>query len=162
MAPNIPSVRDVMTSYVVTLKRNDKLTFADDIMRLGRIRHLPVLDGDGEVVGILSQRDLFRGSLARALGYGEHAQKKVLDSLVVKEVMTTDVVTTSPDVPLAEAARTMLARKIGCLPVLDGGKLVGIVTEADFVALAARGGAVASEASSMPFHEPADQQRRES
>jgi CBS-domain-containing membrane protein len=127
-----------MTSYVATLKRNDKLTLADDVMRLGRIRHLPVLDGDGEVAGILSQRDLFRGSLARALGYGEHAQKKVLDSLVVKEVMTTDVATTSPDVPLAEAARVMLERKIGCLPVLDGGKLVGIVTEADFVALVAR------------------------
>jgi CBS domain-containing protein len=131
-------VRDVMTSYVATLKRNDKLTLADDVMRLGRIRHLPVLDGDGDVVGILSQRDLFRGSLARALGYGEHAQKKVLDSLVVKEVMTTDVATTSPDVPLADAARAMLTRKIGCLPVLAGGKLVGIVTEADFVALVAR------------------------
>ena len=133
-------VRDVMTPFVATLKRNDKLTIADDVMRLGRIRHLPVLDADGEVVGILSQRDLFRGSLARALGYGEHAQKKVLDSLVVKEVMTTDVVTTAPDVLLAEAARTMLARKIGCLPVLDAGKLVGIVTEADFVALVARAG----------------------
>ena len=138
--PTPQRVRDVMTPFVATLKRNDKLTIADDVMRLGRIRHLPVLDADGEVVGILSQRDLFRGSLARALGYGEHAQKKVLDSLVVKEVMTTDVVTTAPDVLLAEAARTMLARKIGCLPVLDAGKLVGIVTEADFVALVARAG----------------------
>jgi CBS domain-containing protein len=134
-----------MTPDVTTLKRNDKLTIADDVMRLGRIRHLPVLDDDGqEVVGILSQRDLFRGSLARALGYGEHAQRKVLDTLVVKEVMTSDVVTTSPDTPLAEAARVMLEKKLGCLPVVEGGRLVGIVTEADFVALIAHQGCDAS------------------
>jgi len=130
-----------MTPNVTTLKRNDKLTIADDIMRLGRIRHLPVLDDDGEgVAGIVSQRDLFRGSLARALGYGDHAQRKVLDTLVVKEVMTSDVVTIAPDTALAEAARVMLQRKIGCLPVVEGGRLVGIVTEADFVALIARQG----------------------
>ena len=62
-------VRDVMTPDVTTLKQNDKLTLADDIMHLGRIRHLPVLDDDGQqVVGLVSQRDLFRGALARALG----------------------------------------------------------------------------------------------
>lgn len=130
-----------MTREVATLGRNDQLTLADDVMRLGRIRHLPVLDDDGqEVVGIVSQRDLFRGALAGALGYGEHAQRKVLDTLVVKEVMHPDVVTTAPDVPLAEAARVMMERKIGCLPVIENGRLAGILTEGDFVALAARGG----------------------
>ena len=64
----------------------------------------------------------------------------MLDTLVVKEVMRTDVITTTPDEPLAEAARVMLERKIGCLPVIEGGRLVGILTEGDFVALAARGG----------------------
>ena len=73
-------VRDVMTPDVTTLKRNDKLALADEIMHLGRIRHLPVLDDDGQVVGLVSQRDPFRGALARALGYGRHAQRKVLDS----------------------------------------------------------------------------------
>jgi CBS domain-containing membrane protein len=73
-------VRDIMTHEVTTLKRNDKLTLADDIMQLGRIRHLPVLDDEADqLVGIVSQRDLFRGALARALGYGQHAQRKVLD-----------------------------------------------------------------------------------
>jgi len=56
----------------------------------------------------------------------------------VKEVMTTDVITTRPDMALAEAAKTMLERKMGCLPVMDGGRLVGILTESDFVALVAR------------------------
>ena len=127
-------VRDFMTIEVVTLDRNDSLTVADDIMNLGRIRHLPVLDEEDEsVAGIVSQRDLFRGALARCLGYGDCAQRKLLDQLVVKEVMVTDVATTDPDVLLEEAARVMLARKIGCLVVVEGDRLAGILTESDFV-----------------------------
>jgi CBS domain-containing membrane protein len=126
-------VRDLMTNEVTTLNRNDKLSIADDVMRLGRIRHLPVLDEDGKVVGIVSQRDLFRGALARALGYGAHAQQKLLGQLVVKEVMTNDPMTISPEAPIAEAARLMLERKIGALIVIEDDRLVGILTEADFV-----------------------------
>jgi CBS domain-containing membrane protein len=132
-------VRDVMTADPTTLKRNDKLTLADDIMRLGRVRHLPVVDDDGEsLVGIVTQRDLFRDALAQALGYGKHAQRKILDTLSVKEVMTTEVITIGPDASLVEAARILTQRKIGCLPVVDNGRLVGILTEGDFVALIAR------------------------
>ena len=133
-------VRDLMSPDPTTLKRNDKLTLADDIMQLGRVRHLPVLDDDGQaLVGIVSQRDLFRDALANALGYGKHAQRKMLDTLSVKDVMNTDVATTSPDTSLVEAARVLTERKIGCLPVVDKGRLVGILTEGDFVALIARG-----------------------
>lgn len=129
-------VRDIMASEVTTLKRNDKLTLAEDIMHLGRIRHLPVLDDDGkELIGIVSQRDLFRGALAQALGYGQRAQRKVMDSLFVKEVMSTDLITTTPDTPLVEAARVLVQHKIGCLPVVEKGRLVGLVTEGDFVAM---------------------------
>jgi CBS domain-containing membrane protein len=132
-------VRDVMTADPTTLKRNDKLTLADDIMRLGRVRHLPVLDDDGQsLVGIVTQRDLFRDALAQALGYGRHAQRKLLDTLAVKDVMATEVVTTSPDTSLVEAARLLTERKIGSLPVVENGRLVGILTEGDFVALVAR------------------------
>ena len=133
-------VRDVMTRDPKTLGRNDQLSLADDLMRQERIRHLPVLDEDGELVGIVSQRDMFRGALARALGYGETAQRRMLGMLLVKEVMTTQVVTVGPEAPIAEAARTMVDRKIGCLPVVEGGRLVGILTESDFVeVLAGRG-----------------------
>jgi CBS domain-containing protein len=133
-------VHDVMTSDPTTLKRNDKLTLADDIMQLGRVRHLPVLEDDGQaLVGIVTQRDLFRNALAQALGYGKHAQRKILDTLAVKDVMATDVVTTGPDTSLVEAARILTERKIGCLPVVENGRLVGILTEGDFVALVARG-----------------------
>ena len=132
--PSELRVRDIMTKTVKTVDRNDSLATADDIMRLGRIRHIVVVDEDGALAGVLSQRDLFLGGLLKALGYGTHAKANALQMLVVKEAMVSDVVTTTPDTPLPRAAATMLARQIGCLPVVEGGKLVGIITESDFVA----------------------------
>ena len=95
---------------------------------------MPILDEQGSVVGIVSQRDLFLSALVRALGFGTSAAEKVLDSLLVKEVMTKDVITTTPDTPLAAAAQLMCDKKVGCLPVVDGDSVVGILTEGDFVA----------------------------
>ena len=133
-------VRELMTPDVVTLDHNEKLLVADDVMRLGRIRHLPIVDADGQLVGIVSQRDLFHSGLMKALGYGTHAQRSALDLIAVKEAMKSEVVTVAPDAPLVDAAKLMFERKIGCLVVLDAGKLVGILTEGDFVKLAAQGG----------------------
>ena len=130
-------VRDIMTRDVVTLGRNETLRTADDVMRLGRIRHLPVVDDDGLLAGIVTQRDLFHGGLVKALGYGTRARGQALDSLVVKEAMASEVVTTTPDTPLSEAAKVMLERKIGCLVVIEAQKIAGILTEGDFVKLAA-------------------------
>lgn len=130
-------VGDVMSSDVHTLGRNDRLVIADDLMQQARIRHLPVLDEDGVLCGIVSQRDLFRGALLRALGYGSRAEQTLLQTLVVKEAMVEEPVTTTADTPLADAARLMMKHGIGCLPVVDGEKLVGILTEGDFVRLAA-------------------------
>ena len=127
-------VQDLMSTDVATLQRNDKLSIADDVMRLGRIRHLPVVDEDGRVVGVLSQRDLFRGALATALGYGQRGQQKLMELLLVKEVMTSDVTTIQGDTLIADAARMKVDRKLGCLPVVDAaGEPIGIITESDFV-----------------------------
>jgi len=126
-------VEDVMSTKVVTLQRNDKLSVADEVMKQERIRHIPVLDGDGALCGIITQRDLFRGIILRSLGYGSRAEEKMLDMLSIKDAMHEDVITTTPDTPLAEAARTMLENKIGCLPVVDGERLSGLLSEADFV-----------------------------
>lgn len=138
MPPNELLVRDVMSSEVVTLNQNDKLVVADDVMKLGRIRHIPIVDDDGTLAGIVSQRDLFLSGLIKALGYGTVAQRKALDSVLIKESMKTNVITVSPTTPLKEAARTMMERKIGCVVAVEGGKIRGILTEGDFVALAAR------------------------
>ena len=128
-------VADVMVSEVKTVGRNDKLASADDIMKQDRIRHLPVLDQDGNLCGIVSQRDLFRGMLLRTLGYGTHLEQKMLDTHAIKEAMIDRVHTTTPDASLQEAARLMTTHKVGCLPVVDNDKLVGILTEEDFVKL---------------------------
>ena len=123
-------VKDIMAAKVSTLGRNDTLDLADNVMTLDRIRHLPVLE-EGRVVGVVSQRDLFRSALAVALGYGERAQKRLLKTLRVKEVMSEPAITISPEATIKEAARLLVDNKIGCLPVVEGSTLVGIVTETD-------------------------------
>jgi CBS domain-containing protein len=131
-------VRDLMSRNVTTVQRNEQLVVAEDVMRLGRIRHLPVLDQDGTLVGLVSQRDLFHNGVERALGFGAHAHERAISTLSIKEAMTTEVVTTTPDTPIRQAAELMMGRKIGCLPVLENGELVGILTESDFVGFVAR------------------------
>lgn len=138
MTPKSLLVRDVMTKDVATLDRNERLRVADDVMRLGRIRHLPIVDDDGSLAGIVSQRDLFHSGLLRALGYGTHAKERAMELLVLKEAMKTEVVTVGPEAPLTEAAKLMLEQKIGCVVVVEGKKIVGILTESDFVKLALR------------------------
>lgn len=132
-------VAEIMTRDIKTLDRNDKLSIADDVMKQGRIRHMPVLDNEGKLCGIVSQRDLFRGILLRSLGYGSRLEEKMLDTHPVKEAMKEDLYTTTPDTPAREAARLMMENKVGCLPVVEGDRLVGIVTESDFVKLYAEG-----------------------
>ena len=131
------SVRDVMTQDLLTVERNQKLSTADDIMRLGRVRHVLVVSETGGLEGVVSQRDLFHGGLLKALGYGTRAKEHALDSLLVKEAMNAEPITTTPDASLQSAARLMAEHKIGCLPVLEAGRVVGILTEGDFVLLAA-------------------------
>lgn len=130
-------VADLMTHEVLTVLPNDQLAVADDVMRLARFRHMPVVDDDGELVGIVTARDLFHNALLKALGIGIHAKQKAMESLRVKEAMTSPVVTTTPKTRLTDAAKVMRDKKLGCLVVLEGRKIVGILTEGDFVAFAA-------------------------
>jgi CBS domain-containing protein len=132
-------VRDLMSRPVKTLGRNDKLSAADALMRTERIRHLPVLDDDGRLAGIVSQRDLFFSALVQALGFGSTTHDKTLNSIFVKEVMSENVITTAPDTLISAAARVMVDRKIGCLPVVEGEALIGILSESDIVAAVAQG-----------------------
>jgi CBS-domain-containing membrane protein len=76
MAEQVLRVRDIMSRDVTTVRRNDQLGVADALFQTERIRHLPVLDEDGLVCAVVSQRDLFRGALLRALGYGSRAEEK--------------------------------------------------------------------------------------
>ena len=137
MPAHTMKVRELMTTDVTTVGRNDELTIADDVMKMKRLRHLPVVE-EGRLVGILTQRDLFHAALSTALNFGEKAQKGFLKTVVVKEVMTDEVLTIDPGADVKEAARRMIEHKIGCLPVVENGKLVGIVSETDLLRLVAR------------------------
>ena len=121
-----------MVKEVATLDVNDELSLANDIMRLGRIRHLPVVEGQ-QLVGIVSERDLFRSSLAQALGYETKDTRDLMKTLHIKDVMVPAVVTVSPDTSLRDAVRLMVDQKIGCLPVVENKSLVGLITETDIL-----------------------------
>jgi CBS domain-containing protein len=124
-------VRNVMIREPATLDEDECLDLADDIMTLGRIRHLPVTK-DGAVVGVLSQRDLFRAAASSSLRLLRAAQHAWLEKIPAKAVMSAPAVTISPDADVSEVVGEMLARKIGCMPVTTAdGALVGLVSETD-------------------------------
>lgn len=126
-------VRDLMSQGVTTLHLNERLDLAHQIMNLTRIRHMPVLNDEGRLVGVITQRDLFHSALVKAMGVDTAEKLQILSGLAVEDVMVRELVSTQADTPLIEAARLMRERGVGCLPVLEGDTLVGILTEADFV-----------------------------
>ena len=113
-------VRNRMSRPAVTVRQDADFQKALALMQEKKLRRLPVVDDDGQLVGIVVERDL----LVAAMRY--------LQSRVeIGDVMTRNVVTVGPDTDLNEVARTMLERKIGGLPVVEHGRLVGIITESD-------------------------------
>jgi len=130
-------VADVMTREVQTVDANELVSVAKVLMDAGAFRHVVVVGDDGMIEGVLSHRDLYFGPLAWSIGQGKVAYEKLLSASRIKDVMHTDVTTIEATAPLQEAAALMREQKIGCLPVVDGDRLVGLVTEGDFVNLVA-------------------------
>jgi CBS domain-containing protein len=126
------TVADVMQAEPMTLRADENLDMTEDLMSLGRVRHLPVLDGE-RLVGVVSLRDLLACSLTRALDFEARERRVFLKSVTVREAMSDRLITVPPKATRAEAAALMLRNRIGCLPVVDGEKLVGIVTETDLI-----------------------------
>jgi acetoin utilization protein AcuB len=139
-------VRDVMTASPMTIDPEAPVQTAAAVMRERGLRHLPVVDDGGVLIGIVTDRDLrsamFGPALVEYLPV-EHAGRlralaTTLDDVRVSHVMTWGAVTTGPDAPMAQAAAIMADARIGSLPVVEGKRLVGIVTEHDVLkALAA-------------------------
>ncbi len=126
-------VRDLMTPNVVTVQPGDPIATAHELMLDNRFRHLVVVDGDGDLVGLLTHRDLLRFALIERTDLPLSLQRGVLKRIRVEEAMTSEVETVDPDQGLQEAASVMFDNKYGCLPVTEGSRVVGILTEADFV-----------------------------
>ena len=117
----------------VFVDENDSMKKAMDIMKEREIRHLPVLKGGDKLVGILTERDIKQASPSSATALEIREIFYLLDKVKVKQIMTRRVFTISSDAPIEEAALIMREKKIGCLPVVTGGKLVGILTETDIL-----------------------------
>ena len=125
-------VREIMMGSPVTLKPEDNLNLASDVISLGRIRHIPIVDG-GRLVGIVSERDLIGAAAARIFGLKRKSKSALLKSVLIKEVMKKRVVTTAPDAPIKDVAHLMADKKIGCVPVVSEGVVVGLVTTTDIL-----------------------------
>ena len=123
-------VREIMMGSPVTLKPEDPLDLANDVISLGRIRHIPIADG-GRVVGIITERDLIGAAASQIFGLKQKSKSALLKSVLLKDVMKKRVVTVAPETPIKDVAHLMADKKIGCLPVISEGLLVGLVTTTD-------------------------------
>jgi acetoin utilization protein AcuB len=134
-------VKEIMTRDPLTIDPAAPLGTAVDVMRTKQIRHLPVVDDAGTLMGIITDRDLRHAALAPALAeqLSLRAQRRLrgiaeaLDEMRVRDVMTWGPTTTHPEAPVAHAALVMFEKRVGSLPVVRDGKLVGIITERDLL-----------------------------
>lgn len=124
-------VGERMTQNPVTVQEDVGIEDALKLMRDRNVRRLPVLDDNGDLVGIVSDKDLLYASPSPATSLSVHELHYLLSKLTVKQVMSYPVITVSEFTPLEEAATIMVDNKIGGLPVVRGAKLAGIITETD-------------------------------
>jgi len=126
-------VSDVMTEQPLTVRLNENVETAWDLMENHNIRHLPVLDDRGDVQGVLSDRDLQRFERAFRRRQYEGVLENSFGELKIKQVMTKVPETIPPDMSLVDAGTILIENKISCLPVVEADHLVGMLTETDFV-----------------------------
>ena len=125
-------VLDIMTTPAITVGLDMPVLEAHQLMASRRIRHLPVTDG-GRLMGIVTDRDIRLNLPSPATSLSVWEVNYLLARLTVESAMRRAVITVDSDRPVSEAARIMLDHKIGALPVVDGGVVVGIVTETDML-----------------------------
>ncbi|MEZ7196577.1 CBS domain-containing protein [Pseudodesulfovibrio karagichevae] len=128
-------VRDLMSSPVFSLRENDSLHSARELMDLQRIRHIPIVTVDNVFSGLITHRDILSATISKLADLDPETQKEIDSGIPIHEIMRADITSVAPDTSLKDAARLLLNNKYGCLPVVEGGGLVGIVTEADFLRL---------------------------
>ena len=132
MKKRVP-ISDIMTTDVVTLTTNDDLVTAEETFKKNRIRHIPIVSGDN-ILGMLSYTDLMRISFADAIDDDEYeVDTMVYNMFRIEQVMVRDVVSVPPTATVREVAQFLAQKEFHALPVVDNGKLVGIVTTTDLI-----------------------------
>jgi len=125
------TVEQFMSTDLFTVRPDDLVDLAASVMDWRHVRHVPVEDDEGRLVGLITHR-----ALLHLLSQGLHTQSE--NKLTVRDVMKTDPLTVSPSTPTLAAMELMQSKRVGCLPVVEDGQLVGILTSYDFLAGAAR------------------------
>jgi acetoin utilization protein AcuB len=128
----IVRVEEVMSRSVITITPEQTLRDAVEMLRSKHIRHLPVVEGD-RLIGIVTDRDVKRATPSLLSGVERDEYDRVLDTTKVAQVMTRDPMTVSPETRLRDAVKIFLDRKMGALPVVANGLLVGIITQIDML-----------------------------
>ena len=128
-------VKDIMTSEVFVLYATQTLELVRSLMRIKHVRHVPIVDADNTFVGLMTHRDLLAQTISHLAEVDESEQEYLDSHIHIMNIMKTDVVTADPEMTVCSAISLLLDHKYGCLPVVSNGKLVGIVTEADFLNL---------------------------
>lgn len=128
-------VKDIMTHEVFVLHATQTLELVRSLMRIKHVRHVPIVEQNNTFVGLITHRDLLAQTISYLADVDEDEQKYLDRHIHIMNIMKTDVVTVEPDTDICAAISLLLAHKYGCLPVVEDGKLVGIVTEADFLNL---------------------------
>lgn len=124
-------VKDRMTIDPVTVTPETSFPEAFQLIRERGIRHLPVVDEEGKLIGVVARADLLHATPSTTTTLSVFEMNFLVANLHVREVMSTPPVTVSEDAPLEEAARVLVEKKIGCLPVMRDGELAGLITETD-------------------------------
>jgi CBS domain-containing protein len=139
MLIEIPAhVSDIMTREVVSVDEDDSLQNLLESMRALRFRHLPVTDSD-RLIGLVTERDLLKVSSSTLLPHSSTRDRELFERFRVRDVMVRDVVVVHPETSVLGAARLLLDKRIGCLPVVDAtNTLVGLVTSSDVISAVAR------------------------
>ncbi|HBV42254.1 MAG TPA: hypothetical protein DEB43_06395 [Desulfovibrio sp.] len=130
------SVQNYMTDSVYTIKPTDSLHDVKQLMEGAQIRHAPVVNSDGRFCGLVTHRDLLNHTISQLADIDEQTKTEINQAILVKDIMQTDIVCAAPELSIAEAGNLLLKLKYGCLPVVVGDILVGILTEADFIKIA--------------------------
>jgi len=125
-------IRQIMHTDVVALQADEPLAHAVEATASERIRHLPILQGE-RLVGMVSVTDIKHATPSPLVEGNEEEYRKILNETRVSRIMRRAPITTRPEASLAEVVRLMVDNKVGALPVLEGGKLVGIVSELDIL-----------------------------
>jgi CBS domain-containing membrane protein len=128
-------ISELMTTPVYSLRETDTLQSARVLMDQKRIRHVPITTGNNVFRGLITNRDVLANTISHLADIDQATQNEIDAGIPLQEIMRTDVRTISPEDTVKEAANILYNHKYGCLPVVDKDKLVGIVTEADFLQL---------------------------